>query len=247
MMLRGWGAVGLGLIAVVAGLVLLAFSTQTPLLRDADAFDAAVSGLHAQAHETGDFRQASRHFHPLRDLHATPVGILVDAGSSLVAGGALLASFGWGAAQFAGFRRALFQTHRFGVVVLVSLLVAIGFSGGAMLQAITIFERREVPPWADSLGIPMAASVAMAPVVFVFLLVIAGAPLLRRKLAGESFWIRPSGNVLGVIALVIYGALALALLFIAVLSAVQPAGFIVMPSALMACWLMVHARAVASA
>ena len=161
MKLAAWGRwviVMAGVAAAIAGLVMLLVQADLPGMRDVASFERSVTDLYALAEEDGNFQRASRKFHELREVHDNGKGFLADLGACLLICGMLLAVLAWRLPVSARLRRLILQTHRLWSVALVGVVAACLLGVGASMQALVIFDRFEVPPWADSLAIPMAGS-----------------------------------------------------------------------------------------
>lgn len=246
---KGWGSravVVCGVTAIIAGLALGILQLSLPDMRG-DEFERLVLELQAAAQETGSYQQASEQFHALRAAHENGKELMADLAGGLLVSGAILSILGERLPVSRGLRHALLRTHSIWTVGLLALLVTCLFAAGAVMQVFAAVNRFEVPPWADSVGIPVGAISAATPVLFALILAIAGAPHIRRRPRGASLGALPRLNMASIAALIVYGLLALLLVCVALLSLAQPAAWLIAPTMLVAAWLMLHARAVASA
>jgi len=236
-----------GVAAATAGLVMLLAQVDLPGMRDVASFERAVTDLYDLADQDGNFQRASRKFHELREAHDNGKGFLVDLGACLLICGVLLAVLAWRLPVSARLRLLILQTHRLWLVALIGVVAACLLGVGVSMQALAIFDRFEVPPWADSLAIPLAGSAILTVFVCAFVLVFVGLPHLRRRPPGVSLLVAPRRTVGGIIALLIYGPLALFFAFVGVVMFGTTASWLLTPVMLLFAWLMLHARVVASA
>lgn len=249
-MLRNWGlgiALLLGLAVAIGGVMLVSAQQQLPMIRDQEVFEEGMGTLYGEASISGDYREASRAFHVLRAAHDTGVSRMLDIGFSLIACGGVLALV---AAVLLASRRArwaIVEARGPWTVVAVAALASILLGTGSFAQAVATFDRYEVPPWADSLSIPMMGAIALTLISFVLMGMIAGVPLLRRIPASVPLWVRPRANAGGLIASVVYGALSFLLLYLIIESFDDPGGWLILPALALMVWLMLNARAIASA
>lgn len=236
-----------GLASFIGGAVLVGEQQSMPIMRDREAFEGQVGSLYTEARTSGDYGKASRSFHALRIAQDTGASGWLDTGLSMIACGGVVAMIAIALLASRRARRIMAETHGLWMVASVAALASVLLGVGSIAQTITIFDRYEVPPWADSLGIPIMGAIMMTPILFVLILLIAGLPHLRRIPRGASLWVKPRMNAGGVIASFAYAAFSLWLLDLAVESFGAPVGWLIVPALALVIWLMFHARAVASA
>lgn len=230
--------------AIIVGAVLLAAQAPMNEMHDAAAFESDAIGLYSLV-EQGKSREASQAFHALRRAQDTGKNDMFDLGAGLIACGGLALLVAALTSFSAAMSRFFTQTHGPLLVPVVSALLGIMMSQITEQQIFATFNRFEVPPWADSLGIPLAGVVPIGIMTFLFFGIIAGVPHIPKRLPGVSLAAMPSKIRVGsVIALMVYGPLAVGFLLLAVLTIGASAGWLMAPAMMIAAWLMLHARAV---
>lgn len=242
-----WGLVGAGIGAMLAAIVLLVIEARLPEMRDVEGFERAVTDLYDLAKEDGNFRRASQKFFELRIAQDNSKAFMADLGGCLLVCGFLLTVLAWRLPQSTRLRRLVLHTHRFAIVALIGLAAACLFGVGATVQLLTNFERFEYPPWADTMAIPLAGISVLTVLACIFVLVFAGLPHILRRPRGAPLLAAPRLTAGNIIALLVYGSLALFFAFVAVVMIGAPGSWLLTPVMLVFAWLMLHARAVASA
>lgn len=240
------GAITSAVAAMVGGVVLLVLQVPLDFIRDSTTFDAAVGQLREKSSSLGDFEKASMDFHQLREAHDTGKGLMIDLGSSMIVAGVALLALSVFLPRSRALRSMLLHTHRFRIVVFIAIFATVGVFAGFVVETITMFDRYEVPPWADSLALPFGAAIIGAPIFLAVLVAIIGVPHLRIPVDGKSLWTKPRPDLGGILAMAVYGTLAVGCIYLALSSIAFPAGSIYLLPTLMIGWLMLHARAVAS-
>lgn len=242
-----WGkliALGVAVATLIVGLVLLQVQAPMTEMHDADAFEERVMSLYDFV-EKGQFEEASKAFHELRGRQDTGKNAIFDLGAGLASSGAFVLLVTTMMMSSRAVDRFVTRTHGPVVVFLLVALFGALISFVAFHQILLIFERFGVPPWADSLAIPLAGVVPVGVAAFLLLGLLAGAPHLAKRVSGVSLLEMPSKVRAGtVVALVVYGALTVMFLCFAALFVGTPGGWISAPTMIVAAWLMLHARAV---
>ncbi len=214
-------------------------------IRDADAFLNDIYKFIPNAPTQEDYRKASIAFFELRRAQDTGKNDLFDLGAGLLSVGslALLMTVLFVASN--SVRRFVTHTHGISVVIGICVLLAVMTSTFVCFSFILDFDRFEYPPWADSMGLPLASILPLGVATFVFFAAVSGVPHLVRRLEGVSFVAVRSPAGLGtILAWLIYGPLALGFHLLSIVTVGDPVGWLSSPTMVIAAWLMLHARAV---
>lgn len=171
-------------VLIAAGASLVALSTRHAPYRDEQEFERQIMAL---PYESG----SSEAYWRIRDAALTPKYALFDWGLTALAAAALVLVF----VELGS--RAFGRRH--GTVWAMANVAALATTGGYVGSLMLGASRDEFPPWADSLGIPLAG----APVLLVASLIFAnvltlpvrwrwsGAPLAAVLWRGAGWWRRP--------------------------------------------------------
>jgi hypothetical protein len=84
-------------------------------------------------------------------------------------------------------------------------------------------------------AIPLAGAAMIAPIVFIVLIGLAGLPHLLRRRTGPRLAPAPKG-LTDAVATLVYVLMAAAIAWLAVISAAEPAGWLLSPATLVAAW-----------
>jgi hypothetical protein len=129
-------------LACLAGIILLLVQAPMTARRDQAAFEEGIAALRLTVLDELALEEANWSFFDLADEQDTGKNRLFDLGTALLAIGVLVLAGVFVRPAW----RVMTQVNGFGPVALFSAIAAAGFSAGAALQAITMFERYDVPP-----------------------------------------------------------------------------------------------------
>lgn len=232
-----WALAALGVALLAAGLGLLAASEMTPAYKDAEGYRVAVQAVYSDyyhgvlGHEAGidAFYDALDRFETRHWLYAD----LAWVGLS------------WGALALAvsvGLASGVRLTTRRGAIVAPMAALAIGlFFFGLAASPVLLFQREHLPPWSDTIGIPIIGAMVVTAFVAVLLALFVVPPLFLRREARGLFRSARAWPAT-VIATVIYLPLLAGAVFMLEI-AVEPGGWIASLGLWLMIWLLLNARA----
>lgn len=227
----------IGVLLLAVGAVLLAMGLLTPPYTDADGYEAALQGLTRDYYD-GRFGHggATELFYDLQDRFGTRRWLYQDLAATAFAWG--VGSFGLAFAGLLGLR----STTREPAVILPAVAVAMGlFFAGLCASPLLLFQREQVPMWADTIGIPMFGAMVLTAILAP-MLALWTLPSLYLGREPRGLFRSGRGWTATIIATVLYlpplaGALSL------LLAAPEPGGWLLTLGAWLMIWLLLNARA----
>lgn len=229
------------MLLAVLGTGLLALATATPWYTDADGYLDGLNGIRNSLYDdTGGsaqsyaFDQASRDFHALQDRYETPKWLLADLGYAAAAWSLLL--------RLAG-AIDLRPTRRATVVVPLSLAAVALLVIGSFAAAFQSYVRRQIPEWADSLGIPLMGAIGAGALLLPMVLALTLAPILFTRREPVVVWhVVGRGWLISLVVSLTY-LVPTALAGLAILVAWETGGWAISTGGAVLLWLMLNARA----
>jgi hypothetical protein len=227
----------IGLLLLAAGAVLLALGQLTPPYTDAHAYETALQGLLAD-YTAGRFGGggATELFYDLQDRYGTRRWLYMDiAATSSAWGGAAL-----GIALTPAWTSR--PTTNAPVAILPLVAVAIGlFFFGLANGPLLLFQREQLPIWADSVGIPIFGAMFMAAILALLLALLVLPPLYSRREPRGLF--RSGRGRTATIFVTVFYLPPLAGAACLLLAAPEPGGWLLTLSGWLMSWLLLNARA----
>ena len=220
----------LGGAALLLGLGLIWAGVVTPPYTDADAF--------SEAYTYGD----TKGFFAAVHQYSTKKFDYADLGYLLTAWGALTVSL-MILGKTRGWSNFLIAARSWKVILPLTALSLLGIWAGLIASIFHEFERFQVPPWADSIGIPLGLitvfMIGFAILVLPFILV----PLfLRRSPAGLFQW--KQSRVVAAVTVAAYALPIAAGLVIAVAGSMGGGGYATSIAGALLTWLLLNAVAI---
>lgn len=230
---------------LVGGGVLVAASVAMPAYSDGTAYETAYQALieRLYASDQPDFRTASDEFFALQNQYGTRKWLMQDIGASAMAWGLMLfISLGLRELH-APEQRRTWTTRHFGFLVFATLAACALLTLGMIGAVLTDFQRQNLPPWADTMAIPLAGAATMFPFMLVLVSAFSLAPLATPRRPAALFAVKGRGWATSLIVSLIYLP-PLLMCALGMISAVSSGGWAFSTGAGVTAWLMLNARAI---
>lgn len=229
---------------LVVGGVLLALAQATPWHSSEEYYEKNSELSMRPAESWEDWDAKSRDFHALQDEYRTSKWLYADLGYLSVA----LCVWVFGLKFMFGRRGLFLSMHDRWRIVAAFFVAYSSFWIGAVAALVQEVQRSLVPPWADSLGIPLAGITYSAPLFAAILSPVLLWPLARPRTEPKSLlYFDRAAPVSSVVVSVIYGPIGAGLVALGILSAPEVGSWAVAPSLVALGWIALNARVLAIA
>tara|TARA_R110001606_G_scaffold71247_1_gene163033 strand:+ start:31579 stop:32376 length:798 start_codon:yes stop_codon:yes gene_type:complete len=232
---------GVAVLLLAAGVGLVGLAAITPWHTDSDAYFAGLAAIQRGLSEVegASYQVASAAFHALQDQYRTLKWVYADFGYSALAWGVL---FLGGAAARWSHKGPM--SSRSGILVSMVTLAGLGLLfTGLLASSLQLYHREQLPPWADTLGIPLFGAVATIVVLGPVIAVLTLSPVLfTRRRPAPLFSVRGRGWLTSIIVSLIY-LLPLAGAVVLLLSVAETGGWAASIAGVLLGWALLNARA----
>jgi len=230
-------------ILLITGAVMVVLAFLTPQYTDPLSYATGFDALQAELYGSTDpdFGAASEAFHQLQDRHHTAKWFYADMGYAALAWAALVLMAA--SARKHGWISVRWTTRSAGVLIVTCLLAVMLTTVGVIASAFQAYTRAELPPWADSLAIPLMGALGFSPILLGVLGLLSLAPLALRQRPASLFALRGRGHGSSVLVTLVYLP-PLLLAGSGLLSVADSGGWALSTGSALMCWLILNGRAI---